>query len=395
MIVHSYDIQSHVGSPQMGMFPFASFLFSRAHESIQALPGRKGFTLIELLVVIAIIAILIALLVPAVQKVREAAARTQSTNNLKQLGLAAHSFHDSNKRIPFNGISLDAITTVPIAGTNQLVYNPVGGSIAYYHHATTDISSSGSWLFQIAPYCDQQAMFHMSGTALSSAFTGTAAGLLNTGVQTYMCPGRGRQAYASGMGAWSDYHINVYLNMSSAAPATPAGFTTLTCWNLPDAKRTLLGITDGTSNTIFAGHGYIDRSVYSSTTWSATSVGWYSSPIWFGGHPGTARAGAFTSALAYGVNVNTTNAAFTSGLGPATKIQRDDLVTTAGATTFTVNSSNLPWGGPFPVGALFVWCDGTVKQVSYSTPQGAGTAATPTRVRCLFDADQRRSCHVA
>ena len=66
---------------------------------------RDGFTLIELLVVIAIIAILIALLVPAVQKVREAAARTQSTNNLKQLALAMHSFHDAKKRLPDNGTS--------------------------------------------------------------------------------------------------------------------------------------------------------------------------------------------------------------------------------------------------------------------------------------------------
>jgi prepilin-type N-terminal cleavage/methylation domain-containing protein len=109
---------------------------------------RHGFTLIELLVVIAIIAILIALLVPAVQKVRDAAARTQCQNNLKQVGLGMHMFHDSAKRLP-PGSAND----LPPFGT------------------ATSGGWGSSWWVYLLPYLDQGALAAKWQFTGSSGFT--------------------------------------------------------------------------------------------------------------------------------------------------------------------------------------------------------------------------------
>ncbi len=110
------------------------------------MPKRSGFTLIELLVVIAIIAILIALLLPAVQQAREAARRTQCRNNLKQIGLALHNYHDVHRQFPF--------ANFPLIGSGASTIK------------------SASWLVRILPMMDQAAAFNTLDFVNTNDFTG-------------------------------------------------------------------------------------------------------------------------------------------------------------------------------------------------------------------------------
>src|SRR6476620_3814884 len=108
---------------------------------------RHGFTLIELLVVIAIIAILIALLVPAVQKVREAAARTQCVNNMKQIGLALHNYHDVTKALPYGG-----------SGDGDYCWSTVNGNTG---------ASWNNGRILILPYLEQQSLDNSIQTGMT------------------------------------------------------------------------------------------------------------------------------------------------------------------------------------------------------------------------------------
>lgn len=132
----------------------------------------KGFTLIELLVVIAIIAILIALLLPAVQQAREAARRTQCKNNLKQLGLAMHNYHDVFNRFPHNHGRL-----VQVPNVNQQF-------------------ADFSWLYMILPYIEQAPLYGQIVTSPVALGTpdrnhnalGVNAQLRRTVIAGFLCP---------------------------------------------------------------------------------------------------------------------------------------------------------------------------------------------------------------
>ena len=193
---------------------------------------RSAFTLIELLVVIAIIAVLIALLVPAVQKVRESANRAQCENNLKQLALGNHSYHDVNKMFP-NGF---------------LSNNP-----------TNNGGVRMNWALWILPYIEQTNSYQQVMAQYNSGSFVLYAACSQIPISTFECPSdplMGKMGGGPGADPLSSdgegFHAN-YAACATGLGNTTTGGVTLTPNDgviYPGSTTRISQITDGTSNTL-------------------------------------------------------------------------------------------------------------------------------------------------
>jgi prepilin-type N-terminal cleavage/methylation domain-containing protein/prepilin-type processing-associated H-X9-DG protein len=220
---------------------------------------RRGFTLIELLVVIAIIAVLIALLLPAVQSAREAARRISCTNNLKQLGLAMHNYHQALNTFPIGAIGIRSPTLYASAG------DPTGAV------------NRRTWAFLILPYIEQGAMANAVNFSLPfNPPTGAANNTISeTLIATFLCPddptvnqidqnNRREGNYVVNWGnsnwnqnmfaAYNPFVGNPLLQQGNPVPFLGAPFTM-------DKAYGIQNITDGTSNTLLMAEVIIGATV--------------------------------------------------------------------------------------------------------------------------------------
>jgi prepilin-type N-terminal cleavage/methylation domain-containing protein/prepilin-type processing-associated H-X9-DG protein len=242
------------------------------------LSKRTAFTLIELLVVIAIIAVLIGLLLPAVQKTREASARTQCFNNLHQIGLAMHAYHDANGHLP----------------SAHIEEKDARGNYQYY----------SGWSIELLPYVEQDNLYRSYNRAIPNQDPGNRA-FVTQYLSIYTCPsdirarqillpwtiapdGGGNPGYSymagsykvmTGIGntsstnTWAGFW-NEILDAQAAHPAGKGAFHgdgTLTKL----APETLTNIKDGTSNTLFVGErhtiaGRTDEAMRRAPFWADT-----------------------------------------------------------------------------------------------------------------------------
>jgi prepilin-type N-terminal cleavage/methylation domain-containing protein len=197
-------------------------------------PRRFGFTLIELLVVIAIIAILIALLVPAVQKVREAAARTQCQNNLKQIGVGLHNYHSTFNKFPPMGR-----------------YSPPAQN--------NGVEERGNLWIYLLPYIEQQSVYKLSpgpSPRAPNIDAGDINSIANKTITTYLCPSDSTNQPTQ---TWTNGWVVANYVANHDAFHNPNDGGWMSAWDSGKTSyqaRLSATYQDGTSNTIGVAEAY-------------------------------------------------------------------------------------------------------------------------------------------